>query len=33
MTKKTGDSDQTIGCGVGTLGDLGWGEGAAGALG
>lgn len=36
MTKKqnkTGDKDQTMGCRVGILGDLGWGEGAAGALG
>lgn len=33
MTKKTGDNDQTTGCGAGTLGDSGCGEGAAGALG
>lgn len=36
MTKKnqnkTGDKDQTMGCGV-DLGDFRWGEGAAGALG
>lgn len=33
MMKKTGDNDQTTGCGVGTRRDSGCGEGAAGALG